>query len=175
LKLKDYPLVGCKYIQIDEPLFARKPIEANDYGIEQLERCFHGIENKIEKIAHICCGYPDRLDAIDYPKAPLRSYFDISKNIDESIIDTVSIEDAHRHNDLKLLELFKKTNVIFGLVKIASSKVESVNEIDYRIKKALNHIDKKRLIAAPDCGLGHLKKYMVLEKLRNLVEAAKRN
>ena len=33
----------------------------------------------IEKITHICCGYPDRLDAINYPKAPLDSYEKISK------------------------------------------------------------------------------------------------
>jgi len=28
---------GCKYIQIDEPLFARKPKDALDYGFENLE------------------------------------------------------------------------------------------------------------------------------------------
>ena len=34
---------GCKYIQVDEPLFARKPKEAIEYGVENLEKCFDGI------------------------------------------------------------------------------------------------------------------------------------
>ena len=166
---------GCKYIQIDEPLFARKPKEAIDFGIENLERCFYGCDKNIEKIVHICCGYPDKLDAINYPKAPLESYFSISNQLDESIIDAVSIEDAHRNNDLSLLELYKNTKIIIGLIKIADSNIENIEEIDNRIKSALNHIDKERLIAAPDCGLGHLPINLAISKLVNLVKAAKLN
>ena len=36
---------GCRHIQIDEPLFARKPDEALSYGIEHLERAFHDRSN----------------------------------------------------------------------------------------------------------------------------------
>ena len=166
---------GCKYIQIDEPLFARKPKEAIDFGIENLERCFYGCDKNIEKIVHICCGYPDKLDAINYPKAPLESYFSISNQLDESVIDVISIEDAHRNNDLSLLELYKNTKIIIGLIKIADSSIENIEEIDNRIKSALNHIDKERLIAAPDCGLGHLPRNLAISKLMNLVKAAKLN
>ncbi|HFC04950.1 MAG TPA: 5-methyltetrahydropteroyltriglutamate--homocysteine methyltransferase, partial [Rhizobiales bacterium] len=34
---------GCKYIQVDEPLFARNVDAALDYGIECLDRCFDGV------------------------------------------------------------------------------------------------------------------------------------
>ena len=44
-----------------------------------------------------------------------------------------------------------------------------------RIKKALDHIDIKRLLAAPDCGLGHLPRNIAIKKLKNLVAAAKLN
>ena len=164
---------GCKYIQIDEPLFARKSKEAIEFGLENLERCFHGISNEVEKIVHICCGYPDKIDSVDYPKAPLDSYSILANYLEDSSIDTVSIEDAHRNNDLKLLESFKSTKIILGLVKIASSEIESVEMIYERIKKALNHIDKERLIAAPDCGLGYLTRKMAMLKLNNLAQAAK--
>ena len=165
---------GCKYVQVDEPLFARKPQEALDYGIKNLEKCFEGLENSnIEKITHICCGYPDKLDAIDYPKAPLDSYKKIAFALDSSIIDTVSIEDAHRYNDLSLLENFKKTKIIIGLIKIASSSCETIDEIRMRVKNALNHIDTDRLIAAPDCGLGHLPRKLAIKKLKIMVEAVK--
>ncbi len=166
---------GCKYIQVDEPLFARKPENALAFGIENLEKCFEGInQNNVEKITHICCGYPDKLDAVDYPKAPLDSYKEIAKSLDNSIIDSVSIEDAHRYNDLTLLKDYKQTKVIFGVIKIASSKIETVAEIESRIQEALNFISKEQLIAAPDCGLGHLSRELAMEKLKIMSLAAKK-
>ena len=164
---------GCKHIQIDEPLFARKSDDALNFGIENLERCFHKTPEDVDKIVHVCCGYPDKIDAIDYPKAPLNSYFEIASTIEDSIIDTISIEDAHRFNDLKLLEIFKNKKVIFGLIKVASSELEDVDEIIDRIKSCLDHIDKERLIAAPDCGLGYLSRDLARAKLKVLTKAAK--
>jgi len=166
---------GCKYIQVDEPLFARKPENALAFGIKNLEKCFEGInQNDVEKITHICCGYPDKLDAVDYPKAPLDSYKEIAQSLDNSIIDSVSIEDAHRYNDLTLLKDYKQTKVIFGLIKIASSKIETVAEIESRIQEALNFISKEQLIAAPDCGLGHLSRELAMKKLKIMSVAAKK-
>ncbi len=85
---------------------------------------------------------------------------------------TISLEDAHRYNDLKLLEIFKKTKIIFGVAAIAKTRVETVEEIRNRLLDALEHIDANRLIAAPDCGLGILGKELAIKKLKNLSEAA---
>ena len=174
VEIKRLQKAGCKYIQVDEPLFARKPQQAIDFGINNLAKCFDGLGNsKIEKITHICCGYPDKLDAVDYPKAPLDSYHKIASLLDQSIINTVSLEDAHRYNDLSLLESFSKTKIIFGLIKIASSEKETVQEIQARVEEALKHISKGKLIAAPDCGLGHLPKDIAKYKLSTMVKAVK--
>ncbi len=163
---------GCKYIQIDEPVFARRPQEALDYGFENLERAFHGCPDQVMRVVHMCCGYPDRLDHPDYPKADREAYLQIAGAIEASSIDMVSLEDAHRHNDLKLLEHFHDTTVIFGAVAIAKSRVESVDEIVARLEQALEHIDKNRLIVAPDCGLGLLGRELSLAKLKNMCTAA---
>jgi len=164
---------GCKYIQVDEPLFARKPSEAIDYGIDNLERCFHGCPKEIVKIVHICCGYPDVLDAVDYPKAPLESYWEISEALNSSTIDEISLEDAHRNNNLDLLEKFGSKTVILGVVKIASSEMESEEKINLRVQQALEHIDKERLILGPDCGLSFLPKKLCLQKLKIMTKVAK--
>jgi 5-methyltetrahydropteroyltriglutamate--homocysteine methyltransferase len=164
---------GCQHIQIDEPLFARKPEAALDYGFENLERAFHGCPGHVQRTVHMCCGYPDKLDRDDYPKADPGSYLAIADAIEQSCIDVVSFEDAHRHNDLSLLEKLKTTKVIFGVVAIARSEVESVDEIRQRLLQALDHIDADRLIAAPDCGLGLLGRELTMAKLRNMSEAAK--
>lgn len=163
---------GCKHIQIDEPLFARKPKEALEYGFENLERAFHGCPAGVVRTVHMCCGYPDRLDNPDYPKASPDSYRNLADAIERSSIMAVSIEDAHRHNEPELLESFPTTTVIFGAVTIAQSRVESVEEIRQRLQTALQHIDADRLVAAPDCGLGLLGRRLAVEKLRNLALAA---
>ena len=164
---------GCRYIQIDEPVFARRPADALAYGVENLERAFHGCPNHVTRVAHMCCGYPDRLDRDDYPKAEPGAYFQIADALEDSSVQWVSIEDAHRHNDLSLLERFATTTVILGAVAIARSRVEPVEEIRERLRAALGHIDRERLAAAPDCGLGLLGRDLARQKMRNLSVAAK--
>ncbi len=165
---------GCRQIQIDEPLFARQAGAALDYGIENLERCFHGLAQGVVRTLHVCCGYPDRLDNPDYPKAPQESYMRLADALDRAALDVVSIEDAHRPNALALLESFRRTTVVLGVIAVAKSRVESSEEIAARLEAALAHIDAGRLMAGPDCGLGLLGRGLALEKLANLAAAARR-
>ena len=165
---------GCRHIQIDEPVFARRIPEALAFGLEHLERCFHGAPAGVVRTLHICCGYPDRLDNEDYPKAPPGAYGALAEAIDRSSVHAVSIEDAHRPNDLGLLERFRATTVILGVVAIARSRVESADEIAARLQAAQAHIDPARLIAAPDCGLGLLGRDRARAKLAAMCAAAGR-
>ena len=61
----------------------------------------------------------------------------------------------------------------FGRIKIASSEIETKEEIISRIKDVLHFIDKEQLIVAPDCGLGHLSRGLAKTKLKIMVDAAK--
>lgn len=163
---------GCRWIQIDEPVFARAPDKALAYGIDLLARCFDGAAPSAKRAVHICCGYPSALDLETYPKADQGAYASFAAALDAAPIDAISIEDAHRHNDLSLLERFKRKTIIFGLVNIARTRVEPIDEIRARLTKALDHIDASRLIAAPDCGLIMLDRPTVVAKLTNLCAAA---
>jgi 5-methyltetrahydropteroyltriglutamate--homocysteine methyltransferase len=164
---------GCTWIQVDEPVFARKPDRALDYGAEALGRCFAGVSAPVNRAVHICCGYPTELDQEDYPKADQQSYVALADVIEAAPVDAVSIEDAHRHNNLKLLERFRSTKVILGVIGIARGRIEPVEEIRARLAQALEHIDADRLIAGPDCGLIMLDRPTATAKLRNLVAAAR--
>ena len=163
---------GCRHIQIDEPVFARYPREALGFGVDHLERCFHGLPTAVTRTVHICCGYPEHLDQEDYVKAAPETYFDLAAALDAAAVDAVSIEDAHRPNDLVLLERFAKTTVILGVVAIAVSRIEAVEAIADRLRRALEHIDAARLWAAPDCGLAMLPRGLARQKLANLCTAA---
>jgi 5-methyltetrahydropteroyltriglutamate--homocysteine methyltransferase len=172
LEVRNLANAGCLWIQIDEPIFARESDTALNYGIENLERCFYGIPAKVNRTIHICCGYPDQLDSDHYQKAPTDSYFRLAPALDEAAINVISIEDAHQPNDLSLLELFKHQTIILGVIGIARSRIETIDEIASRLRKAMDHIDKERLMAAPDCGLGMLSRRQVKAKLANMVTAA---
>ncbi len=163
---------GCRYIQIDEPIFARRPQDALDFGIEALERCFHGLPDHVTRVMHMCCGYPDRLDNPDYPKADPDAYMQIAETLD-GVADQVSIEDSHRHNPPELFAKFQKSSLIVGFIQIASSRVETVGEIAARMAEVMEHVPAERLIAAPDCGLGFLGRELAEVKVRNLCAAAK--
>ncbi|MGI9499774.1 MAG: hypothetical protein ACR2P3_07035 [Geminicoccaceae bacterium] len=163
---------GCRYIQVDEPLFARNVERALDFGVECLDRCFDGVADGVTRVMHMCCGYPEHLDDEQYHKADPACYFQLAEAVDRSTIHQISIEDAHRYNDLSLLEKFQTSKVIFRAVAIAQSRLEPVEQIKERLEEALRHIDQERLIAAPDCGLAMLGRELAMQKLNHLSEAA---
>ncbi len=156
-----------------DAFISRNVERALDYGVECLDRCFHGVPDEVQRVMHMCCGYPEKLDDEHYHKADREVYFQLADAIDQSSVSQVSLEDAHRHNDLTLLEKFKATTVIFGAVAIADSRVEDIDEITSRLTAALDHIDKSRLVAAPDCGLAMLGRELAMTKLANLCAAAR--
>jgi len=162
---------GCKHIQIDEPIFARKPEEALDYGMDSLRRCFDGLDDSVTRVMHMCCGYPNRLDDTDYPKAAQDSYIKVARAVD-GIVDQISIEDAHRHNPPELFTLFERSSLIVGFFTVASSKVESVDQIAARMAEVTQYMPAERILAAPDCGLGFLGRDLAMTKLKNMCDAA---
>jgi 5-methyltetrahydropteroyltriglutamate--homocysteine methyltransferase len=164
---------GCPVIQVDEPAFTRKVADALAFGAEHLERCFHKVPPTTQRIVHVCCGYPDALDAEDYPKASNAAYRELVGVLDETAIDAVAIEDAHRPNELALLERFARKKVILGVIAIGRSRIEGVDEVRDRLRAAQGHIDPHRLLAAPDCGLGLLGRDLARAKLRVLTAAAR--
>lgn len=162
---------GCRHIQIDEPIFARKPDQALAFGIETLARCFEGVSSDVTRTMHMCCGYPSKLDDHDYPKADPESYARIARKLD-GVVDEISIEDAHRHNPAEVFELFETSCLIVGFVAIAASRVETVDEVRTRMAQVLKHVPEDRLIAAPDCGLGFLGRDLAMQKLEVMCQAA---
>ena len=103
---------GCRHIQIDEPVFVRQLDNAMDFGFENLDRAFHRCPASVVRTVHMCCSYPDRLDNLDYPKGPPGSYAHLVDAVEASSIMAVSLEDAHEHIDLSMLERLSTTTAI---------------------------------------------------------------
>ena len=175
VEIRALAAAGCGHIQVDEPVFARKTEEELAFGIEDLERCFAGVPAEVQRVVHLCCGYPRHLDepTEEVFKADPRAYFELAEALDVASVDAISLEHAHRPFDLRLLELFEQSTVILGLIAIAKTRIEPMEEIRDRLDEALSHIDRERLVAGPDCGLGMLDLATAKSKLANLTAAAK--
>ena len=125
---------GVKYIQIDEPVFARQPELALSVGIKYLNDVFKGLEAypDVTKMVHICCGYPDSLNnETNYKRASPEAYNRLLPALDEvDNLDYICIEDAHRYNDKSVFKCCKKKGIVLGVIKIASTEVETVSHRD---------------------------------------------
>jgi len=164
---------GCVHIQLDEPVMMRYPDKALEFGISDAAAVFSGCPPEVKKTVHLCCGYPDRFEPIDYKKADKTRYPAVLKALDEVGFDWASIEDAEAVNDLSFLADLKHLGIQLGSVTIARAKLETPKEILERVKLALKYLPKERLMLAPDCGLGFLPLDLAEKKLQNMVEAAK--
>ena len=128
IEIKALADAGCRYVQIDEPGFARSPADALDFGFENLDRCWHGVPESVIRTVHMCCGYPNKLDAENYPKADNDIYARLADLVEASWIQHYSLEDAHRHIDLAVLERFQTTTVILGCLDISKSRIEILGQ-----------------------------------------------
>ena len=160
---------GCEVIQFDESAFTRYPQKVFDYGLRALEACFEGATG-ITTVVHVCRGYPIK----GYAKASTDGYTLIASMLAGSKIDQISIEGANRPLDWDLLQRFGDKDVIFGLVDIGEPRIETVEEIEARIRCVLDHIEPDRLSLGPDCGMIFLDPEVAKAKLTNLVEATRR-
>ena len=97
------------------------------------------------RTVHICCGYPNHLNDEDYKKADATSYHRLAGVMDELDFDAFAV---------------------------ARSRIEPVEEVIQRLRDALGHIDRDRLIVAPDCGLGLLTRDLAKAKLEVMCAAA---
>ncbi len=151
------------------------PDAAQAWGLEALERCFAGLEDRATFVVHICRGYPNKpleRKGISY-KANQDYYRDILSWLSESRLDIVSIEGAASNLDVSILSAIGRKSVMLGVIDVGENEVESVESLVARASKALRFVPKEQLILAPDCGMLELTRASAREKLMNLSLAAR--
>jgi 5-methyltetrahydropteroyltriglutamate--homocysteine methyltransferase len=166
---------GCRMIQFDDPVLLRYPAAAQAWGLQALERCFAGLENRATFVVHICCGYPNKpleRKGVAY-KANKDYYADVLAWLSESKLDVVSIEGAASKLDLSILRAIGRKTVMLGVVDVGDNDVEAVEVLVARASEALRYIPKEQLILAPDCGMLELTHASAQKKLTNLSLAAR--
>ena len=164
---------GVDIIQFDEPAFNVFFDEVNDWGMAVLERAIEGLN--CETAIHICYGYGIKANT-DWKKtlgSEWRQYEEIFPKIQNSTIDTVSLECHNSHVPFNLIELLRGKKVMIGAIDVATNKIETPEEVANTLRKALEFIDVENIYPSTNCGMAPLSRNVAREKLSALSAGAK--
>jgi 5-methyltetrahydropteroyltriglutamate--homocysteine methyltransferase len=163
-EIRDLFAAGADVVQIDEPYMQARPEKARQYGLKALNRALDGITGTTA--VHICFGYA----AIIHERP---SGYSFLSELAQCSCRQVSIETAQSNLDCSVLQQLDGKRVMVGCIDLSDPKVESVETIAGRIRRALPYIKPENVILAPDCGMKYLPRDAAIGKLRAMVSAAK--
>jgi 5-methyltetrahydropteroyltriglutamate--homocysteine methyltransferase len=159
---------GVDVVQFDEPAFNVYFDEVRDWGIAALERARRGVTCKTA--VHICYGYGIEAN-IAWKKTlgdEWRQYEQTFPLLANSSIDQVSLECANSHVPIDLIGLLKGKDVLVGVIDVATSRVETPEEVAKVIRSALKFVPQERLFPCTNCGMVPLPRDVAAGKLAAL-------
>ena len=163
---------GADVIQFDEPCFNIYLDKVKAWGIRALEAAIDGVT--CTTAIHICYSYGiPRVLAWKKQNAEWGQYAVTLPLLSEARIDQISVECAASGVDMALLAGARGKDVLLGVIDVGTEEVESPALVAERIRKALPHVDPRRLFPCTDCGLVPRTRQAARAKLRALVEGAR--
>jgi 5-methyltetrahydropteroyltriglutamate--homocysteine methyltransferase len=161
---RELETAGADVIQLDEPWLRANPEAARRHAIAGLERAFDGIT--AAKAVHLCFGY-GFIVPWDKPRA-----YPFLEELAASPVDQISIEAAQPDLELEALERLGDKTIVLGVLDLSRPEVEPPEVVASRIRAAMAHVDPRRIMPAPDCGMKYLSRASAFGKLRALSEGA---
>lgn len=165
---RELEAAGVDIIQFDEPAFNVFFDDVNDWGIATLEKAMDGL--KCETAVHICYGYGIKANT-DWKKtlgSEWRQYEETFPKLQKSSVDLISLECHNSHVPLDLVELIRGKKVMVGAIDVATSTVETPEEVANTLRKALQFVDADKLYPCTNCGMAPLPRQVATGKLKAL-------
>lgn len=85
----------------------------------------------------------------------------------------MSIETAQSNLDCSVLGSLPDKDILLGVLNLSTPEVEDVATIKQRVRRALEYVDARRVVLAPDCGMKYLPPESAYGKLANMAAAAR--
>lgn len=169
---RELEAAGVDIIQFDEPAFNVFFDEVNDWGIAALEKAVEGL--KCETAVHICYGYGIKANT-EWKKSlgqEWRQYENIFPRLQASAIDMVSVECHNSRVPMELIELIRGKKIMVGAIDVATSSIETPQEVANTLRKALKFVDADKLYPSTNCGMTPLPRAVASAKMRALSQGA---
>lgn len=163
-ELKYLVSIGLEAVQLIDVL---APYTQDRWQIEMQQIMFDGVD--AIKFWHICYGSVDgQRDVFDGKASDMMPLFK------ESPADVIHLEFTNKgFDELAAFRDFPTDKVLgVGVVDTKNTHVETAEQIEERIRRALEIVPADRLLVAPDCGLGYFSRTMAYAKIRNMGQAA---
>ncbi|WP_343685430.1 methionine synthase [Asticcacaulis sp.] len=165
---RELEAAGVDIIQFDEPAFNVFFDEVNDWGVAALEKAAEGL--RCETAVHICYGYGITANT-EWKKtlgSQWRQYEEAFPRLQTSTIDIISLECHNSRVPMDLIELIRGKKVMVGAIDVASSVIETPEEVADTLRKALQFVDADKLYPCTNCGMAPLSREVAMAKLRAL-------
>ena len=163
-ELKYLVSLGLEAVQLIDVL---PPYTQDKWQIEMQRIMFDGVD--AIKFWHICYGSVDgQRDVFEGKATEMMPLFK------ESPANVIHLEFTNKgFDELEAFRDFPTDKVLgVGVVDSKNTQVETPEQIEARIRMALDIVPPDRLLIAPDCGLGYFSRTMAYAKLRAMGQAA---
>jgi len=158
---------GCRFIQVDEPLFALVDDSEVEAAVTAINQAFEGL--RMNKQVHICQG--NYAVGEDYDGQIGHRYFDTGDYPAELICridcDVVLAEYDYAQ---KYEGLLGNKHLAVGAVDVQDRSIERPETIVSRIEQ-LSWLAPEQTLITTSCGLNHLPREVALGKLRAMSKA----
>ncbi|MFT6806992.1 MAG: 5-methyltetrahydropteroyltriglutamate--homocysteine methyltransferase [Saprospiraceae bacterium] len=162
---------GCTEITVDEPSMSCYAYKSDTKRfVDIFNRTVEPIVGKCRLSTHLCFGnYKGH--AVGFRKmAPMFPDF-LDFKVDEMHVEMANREFA----ELEIIgEIGKKMDVAVGIIDVKSYYIETIADIEERIKLCLKYVPADRLSVAPDCGLSQTARWAAKRKLDTMVKGAEK-
>jgi 5-methyltetrahydropteroyltriglutamate--homocysteine methyltransferase len=162
-EIQDLFAAGADVVQVDEPYLQARPDAARAYGLAALNRALEGVTGTTA--VHLCFGYA----AIIHERP---SGYSFLPELAGCTADQISIETGQSGLDLGVLADLSEKTIILGVIDLSAPRVETVEEVAARVRRAYPYRPPERLVVAPDCGMKYLPREAAEGKMRAMAGAA---
>ncbi|MFM7840085.1 MAG: hypothetical protein ACKO6K_10985 [Chitinophagaceae bacterium] len=168
-ELEQLVKAGCREITVDEPSLSCYAYREDTRPMATIfNRTVKTVVGKCLLSTHLCFGnYKGRSVGKRSLRPLLPDFLDLT-------VDEIHVEMANREfAELSLLASFaEKMRVAVGIVDVKNYYIETVEDIQERIRQCLQYVPADRLSVAPDCGLSQTARWAARKKLANMVAGA---
>lgn len=165
-ELKAAVVAGTRHIQFDEPAFWTLP-----GGYEEMTALFNACVEGVEATIglHLCFG-----NFRGRPATSDRDYAGIAPYLQQMKADVIHMEFANR--GMWQTELWADYGgdkiLCAGVIDVKGRSVESSAVVAARIRHLLKSVAPNKLWLAGDCGFSQTARWLAVEKIKSMVEAA---
>jgi len=166
-ELKAVVAAGCTHVQFDEPAYWTLP-GGYEEMVEVFNACVAGVEATVG--FHLCFGNFRGRSATSH-----RSFAGFAPYFKDLHADVIHIEFASRMMaEVELWERFGGQKLLCaGVIDVKGRSLEPVEVVADRIRICLRHCAPGKLWVAPDCGFSQTVRWLAVEKMKALVQAAR--